>query len=187
MDKFARVDLIWDDYTDKSLKESARLKRGEGFRRRVIPTTPIPTNWSGFLRSNENKKELFAFLSNECRKINADDSELIVTLKENVACSKEIDTSSLELCFHEDADTRMMVHLADAYQRDHHTSIMLRAVDTDVVVLSIQVAAKLQVPEVWVTFGTGKNQRKLAIHKYVKVFGEQKSLTLPLFHALTGQ
>ena len=46
----------------KGLKASTREKRGTGARRRVLPSVTIPRNWQDFLRSDDNKKELFSFL-----------------------------------------------------------------------------------------------------------------------------
>ena len=40
--------------------------------------------------------------------------------------------------------------------------------------------------EVWVAFGTGKNFRYLAAHQIAASLGTEKSLALPMFHALTG-
>ena len=60
-----RVDLVWDVYIADSLKSSTREKRGKGKRRRVASSTMIPKNWKDFLRVDENKSELFHFLSQQ--------------------------------------------------------------------------------------------------------------------------
>ena len=60
-----RVDIVWDQYSDSSLKCHARSKRGEGLRRRVVGSTNLPKNWQQFLRIDANKTELFAFLAKE--------------------------------------------------------------------------------------------------------------------------
>lgn len=64
-----RVDLVWDDYRSDSLKSSTREKRGSGQRRKVLPSTLMPSDWKGFLRVDENKDELFKFLSSRVRMI----------------------------------------------------------------------------------------------------------------------
>ena len=56
-------DLVWDTYLADSLKGSTRAKRGQGVRRRVVAAAAIPGNWSNFLRVDDNKTELFRFLS----------------------------------------------------------------------------------------------------------------------------
>ena len=58
-----RVDVVFDVYIDGSLKQSTREKRGSRQRRRVLPSTRIPTDWKGFLRVDGNKSELFSFLA----------------------------------------------------------------------------------------------------------------------------
>ncbi len=62
------------------------------------------------------------------------------------------DTSHLAPCDHEDADTRMILFLADAINEGFH-KILLRTVDTDVVVLSVAAAARIDIQELWVAFG----------------------------------
>ena len=60
----SRIDIVWDEYRPDSLKAETRVKRGKGVRRRVEASTPIPGNWQEFLRTDENKVELFSFLAN---------------------------------------------------------------------------------------------------------------------------
>jgi len=54
---------VWDRYLPDSLKGTARAKRGKGVRRRVVAGASIPGNWASFLRVDDNKTELFSFLS----------------------------------------------------------------------------------------------------------------------------
>ena len=61
--KSHRVDLVWDVYLPASLKASTRQKRGKGTRKRVAASTAMPKNWKDFLRVDQNKTELFTFLS----------------------------------------------------------------------------------------------------------------------------
>ena len=58
-----RVDVVFDTYPSISLKGITREKRRSGVRRKVLPGTIVPTNWREFLRSSENKTELFRYLS----------------------------------------------------------------------------------------------------------------------------
>ena len=48
-----------------SSKNATREKRRKGVHRRVLSTTVISRDWKGFLRVDENKTELFSFLSHE--------------------------------------------------------------------------------------------------------------------------
>lgn len=65
-------------------------------------------------------------------------------------------------------------------------TILIRTVDTDVVVLAIAFARKLEVEELWVAFGTGKHLRYLPIHKIASSLTPQQCEGLPFFHTLTG-
>ena len=85
----------------------------------------------------------------------------------------------------EKADTRMMVHVADAVDKGHN-SIMIRTVDTDVVVLAVAAVHALVIKELWISFGTGKNHKILPTHRYASALGPVRSRILPIFHALTG-
>lgn len=183
-----RLDLVWDSYVVDSLKATARAKRGKGVRRRVVESAPIPGNWQNFLRVDLNKKELFCFLSKSVvESIVEDSKELVVTDGEQVLCvPPQQDVQSLAPCSHEEADSRMMLHVAHAAKHDHHR-ILVRTVDTDVVVLAVMVAQTLSCEtELWIAFGTGKNFRYLAAHRIASCLGPEKSLALPMFHALTG-
>ena len=59
----ARVDVVFDTYLDEGLKSCTCLKCGGGPRCRVTGNMPIPSNWKAFLSVNQNKQELFSYLS----------------------------------------------------------------------------------------------------------------------------
>ncbi|KAG7156429.1 hypothetical protein Hamer_G006188, partial [Homarus americanus] len=143
---------------------SIRCNRGKGIRRRVTPSGPLPSNWQNFLRNSDNKEELFSFLSNKlCSWL----SKKVNNYKKQVlTIPPRKDTANLAPCNHEEADTRMMVHAADALECGHRR-ILIRTVDTDIVILAVALENERSevLDELWLTFGTGKNR---------------------LFHALTG-
>ncbi len=144
----SRVDIVWDQYLENSLKCQSRSKCGKGIRRRVDAATNIPGNWQQFLRID--KTELFAFFVNYTSHLKTD-KQVVTTNGTDVLCIPPWDTSRLAPCEHEEADTRMLLHLADAVNKGFRT-ILLRTEDTDVVVLAVVAAAKLDVPEVWVAW-----------------------------------
>ena len=74
----------------------------------------------------------------------------------------------------------MILHLTDAVSKGFQ-KILLRTVDTDVVVLSVAAAAKFDIQELWVAFGTGKNFRYMPIHEIVASIGPSKSQALPIY------
>ena len=158
----SRIDLVWDVYRADSLKSCMRDSRGQGKRKRVTPETVIPQNWSSFLRVDANKTELFNYLAQCVIAIETD--KLIVTTRGSIVLSNHaFDQSSLSLCTHEEADTRMMVHLVHAAQSNKR--VMLRTVDTDVVVLAVAAVTRHPALEVWIAMGTGKDFRYIAAHR----------------------
>ena len=185
-----RVDVIWDQYFDNSLKAQTRELRASGpiQRRRVGVSSPTPKNWHQFLRLNSNKTDLFKFLNDELMEKTSADKPLIVTDGANVLCSPPRDTSYIAPCNHEEADSRIMVHVGDAVMQGFH-KILVRTVDTDVVVLAVSVVQQLAQTdqiELWIAFGCGKDFRHIPAHQICASLGPQRSLALPMFHAYTG-
>ena len=180
-----RVDIVWDEYIEDSLKSQTRSERGKGIRRRVNGANKLPGNWQSFLRIDENKTDLFSFLAEYAITVNTE--KLVVsTHGKNVLCNRIKDTDDLAPCSHEEADTRIFVHMADAV-KEGLRSILIRTVDTDVVVLAIAAVARLQtVTELWIAFGTGTNFRYIPVHSIAAALGTDKSLALPMFHAFSG-
>ena len=59
------------------------------------------------------------------------------------------------------------------------------AVDTDVVVLAVTSGQRLNLAELWIAFGVGKNFRFFAAHEIAAVLGPEKCIALPMFCAFT--
>ena len=79
----------------------------------------------------------------------------------------------------------MLVHAADA-SKAGYKDIIIRTVDTDVVIISIAMTQHLHFNELWIAFGTGSNLRYLAAHEIASRLGPEKATSLPVFHAFTG-
>ena len=84
----------------------------------------------------------------------------------------------------------MILHATDAVQEGYR-KIVLRTVDTDVLVLAIAFAGILQEQqvqqvEVWVAMGTGSHFRYIGAHEISNNLGSGMSKALPVFHAFTG-
>ena len=70
-----------------------------------------------------------------------DTDKLVVTTQGPfIMSNRPVDQTKLCPCSHEEADTRLIVHLCDAAQ--HSSRVMIRTVDTDVVVLAIAAAGR---------------------------------------------
>ena len=85
--------------------------------------------------------------------------KIFPTLGVSILSSDDTDVSSLAPCSHEEADSRMMIHVSDASLNGHHR-IKIRTNDTDVLVLAISIASLLPVDELWVSIGSSKTRVK---------------------------
>ena len=169
------------------MKGTTREKKGKGVRRRVVPTIVIPKNWKDFLHVDENKTELFKFLSQQVTSITPVEGKTIyATDGRDVLCSQaDVDMTKLAPCSHEEADTRLLLHVADAVHKGCRKAYV-RTVDTDVVVLAIAMFNQINPDELWMAFGTGSHFRYIPIHGLAASLDSRISTTLHVFHAFTG-
>ena len=182
-----RINIVWDVYMPESLKASTRQRRGRGTRRRVLPSATLPKNWKEFLRVNGNKKEVFFFLSEQIITLAAvDGKEVYATQEENVLCSVTgSDLTGLAPGSHEEADTRIFVHVADTISKGCK-KVFIRTVDTDVIAIAVAAVNVINPDELWVAYGNGPNLRYIAVHEISPTMDPRKSAVLPIFHAFTG-
>ena len=181
-----RVDVVWDRYLPDSLKDSAQVKRGKGIRRCVRPDSRIRGDWTAFLRVDEDKQELFLYLAGQLTTIGTDHGEAVSTKNETVVFNNDrTDAADLSPCTHEEADTRLLLHAADAARR-RYTKVMVRTVDTDVVVIAVAKFQYISLTELWIEFGVGKHLKYLPAHDISRNIGKEKSQALLAFHAFTG-
>ena len=107
--------MVWDTYTAESLKESTREKRGKGLRRKVSSQTKLRGNWMDFLRDSTNKKELFAFLTSKVVEFTFPPNKAVYITSGESVVSLGLNSAMLD-CNHEEADTRIVVHLLHALE-----------------------------------------------------------------------
>ena len=185
--RYERVDVVFDVYKKSSLKSEARSKRGQGIRRRVTGTSKTPSNWRSFLRDDSNKTELFHFLAEKMCEAQTT-STVIVTKGEDAISNTRKSLDAVSPCCHEEADTRIFVHARDA-TTDGSKSIIIKANDTDVLVIAISVLPSLQelgLENMWIAFGQGAKARWIPVHEVVSAIGPEKARGIPYFHAFTG-
>ena len=177
MPRTTRIDAVCDCYHKHSLKNQTRTKRqaGGGIQGTWLSTKiPIPRwkDWQQFLSINQNK-DVFKYLS----------TQLISATTNNTACCMCLSPTD-----HEEADSRMMLHLQHAVMAGHKVAFV-RTVDSDVVVLSIHhypTFQNLGLTGLWIGFGCGKNYRDTPVHEVSAQLGPNRCLALPFFHAFTG-
>ena len=86
---------------------------------------------------DDNKTELFSFLSHQVILLQREGKAVYATDGLDVLCSMaQIDLTGLVPCSHEEADTRLFLHVADAVKKGYR-KLLVRTVDTDVVVVAI--------------------------------------------------
>ncbi|KAJ8867310.1 hypothetical protein PR048_031111 [Dryococelus australis] len=96
-----------------------------------------------------------------------------------------IDLQDLTPCYHEEADTRMLLHIVDAAIAGHK-QIMAKAVDTDIIVLAVVFFQCIEVEQLWVAIGPGKYLKYQPVHEITNTLGIRKASALLCFHAFTG-
>ena len=105
---------------------------------------------AAFLRLDENKKELFSFLAMMIVDTSIE-KQIITTYHKDVLCTQPRDVAGLAPCSQEEADTRILLHVAHAVRQDNK-NILICTVDTDVVILAVTAAGPLGIDELWVAF-----------------------------------
>ena len=189
-----RVDAVWDRYPENSLKNQTRVKRIGTTRERRIraaDNVPIPKgkDWQAFLKISENKDEMFKYMSEKLINVTASSNyHLLSTKGEIVLSNKPVDLSRISPSDHEEADTRMLLHLYDAVM-DGHSIAFIRTVDSDVIVICLHVFHQLTLhglSQLWIGFGTGNAYKDIPIHVVANELGHEKCYALPFFHAFSG-
>ena len=133
-----RVDAVWDTYHISRLKSRTRINHGDtaGRRTKVSPKIPLPkgSEWQRFLNDYANKDALFKFFSDEIHRNTSEARYLLTTKAESVLSNRHYETywyKNLAPCPHEEADTRLMLHLNHAAQNGQRKAYII-TVDTDV-------------------------------------------------------
>lgn len=90
---------------------------------------------------------------------------------------------------HEEADTRIILHVMDSLERGS-SKIMVRTVDTDVVVILIgqfhNIVDRYPNADIWIAFGTGKNFRYYNINTICAHLGKERSVAFLRFTLSQG-
>ena len=176
-----------ETYTNLPAWKPPLERRGEGNRRRVGPSTVMPKNWSDFLRVNENKTELFTFLScvAVCLSVGKG-KEIYATDGSRDLCSPvESCLAHFAPCSQDEANTWLLLHVANAVQKGCR-KVTIHTVDIDVVVLAVGSFCMIARDELWVAFGVKSSIWYIAIDEMAATMTPTQCLTLPVFLAFTG-
>ena len=123
-----RIDIVWDQYQQDSIKSCTREKRGAGVRVKVGPQAKIPSQWNEFLRDGKSKTEYSTSFQMRWPMQNGKKRRISTLLK--VPQLYRANVLPMMECTHEEADTRVMVHLLHAIENES-ANVEVRTVDID--------------------------------------------------------
>ena len=188
----SRIDVVFDEYRDISIKDAEREKRGaeSGNEFRNIQPEHRVLQWRRFLLNPLNKQQLIQFIVREwqterCRRKLAG-KKLYTTAGEECY---EISRSDVSVCeelgsTQEEADTRLLLHAHHA-ARTGFDHVVISADDTDVFVLCLAFKNFIQ-SALYLKRGTQARTRYIDITHVVQHHGSALCRSLPGLHAFTG-
>ena len=98
------------------------------------------------MRNDLNKTELFKMISQAVIMLSQSTATVIAAIRDGVVTNAAIDTSNLEICNHEEADTGVLLHVLDN-SNSGIKKISIVTVDTDVVIIAIRHFLALNLEE----------------------------------------
>ena len=106
------------------------------------------------------------------------------TLENVVTNDLSLNNQELTPYNHEEADTRLLLHVLSGSSCGYK-KISIVTVDTDVVVISLYHFF-LDLEELWIELGTGRNKSYFPIHQLAKSLSEEVCRALPFWFTFTG-
>ncbi|KAK4881851.1 hypothetical protein RN001_005170 [Aquatica leii] len=167
-----RVDVVFDNYKERSTKRITRVKRGQNNTINKIienENKPLPQRWNLFIHSVFNKKRLTNFFGG-------------FTCVTDYKANFKVKSPELLVSNHEEADTRILLHVLSAKVSGYRRCIV-DCNDTDVLVLLLHFRKHLT-QEVWMKTGKSDSLRYIPVHKIN--LADSLIKNLPAFHAFTG-
>ena len=191
-----QIDLVIHFYHKFKIKSGVRTERGRAARALFELVDPHPKNFQELLTNDEFKTDLYNYFSDvEVLKSWTWDKDYSITKGKHVTeRSSGILSDSRVLCMHgvwqsfEEADNRMVLHIQDYLRIRKRNKIVVRTVDSDVVVILVSFYPQfLLVDEeiqLIVNFGVANNRRFINIQDLYEKIGKDTSLALPFFMPL---
>ena len=202
--------ICWDNFASKegwkftwllislSIKDAERNKRSNqrGMAYQITgPEQKRPSNWLQALRGYQFKEASVTFLvdylenDNSARILgskkliinNGDTCYSFVSQEDRMVNSEEVAYYVKD----DEADTRMIYHVG---QLPSGTNVVVRTVNTDVVVIALGCFHKLQDKMIWVEsdIQSKNNLRYISINQLFDQLGKPLCKAMPFYHAFTG-
>jgi hypothetical protein len=191
-----RIDIVADFYDPNSIKGPTRKDRGSISSPKVMfeETSKIPEDMEIFLKNSENKTNLNLMIAKSVTNpLHSESRDVVITHKEAKVLTshdgpRELSTWQPET--HEEADNRLVLHMKDMILNQGILKILVRSVDTDVMVILLAFMSQLlefnEEIQVWLDFGRGANRKTYNVNRIFNELGESLCLGLPFFHSFTG-
>ena len=187
-----RIDVVFDDYREESIKNAERINRGEGSgsEYRNIQADHKVKQWRRFLCSSKNKQALIVFVTSEWKKDKYKEKLLGKTLV--ITCGDKCyqlssgmvqPISELEST-QEEADTRVILHAVHA-ARSRFASVVVVSEDTDVLILLLAFKSSIS-SSLFIKCGSQTRVKYIDVSRVVESIGANICRSLPGFHAFTG-
>lgn len=196
-----RLDIIFDSYNDRSVKDSERKRRQVTLPIELTAInreTPLPVEMDRFWASNNNKEKFQTLLHQETvKKADQTSPEMetyasYISGEQVMPCYSSFGGSNIEVpelnIDIEEADARIIPHAMHAVKARSQRIIVLSS-DTDVFVLLLYYWDELHscgLRELWVKTGVGDSTRFIPIHTLFTSVGKDLCKVLPAVHTLTG-
>ena len=191
-----RIDIVADFYDPASIKGPTRKDRGSLLSQKIAfePSSQIPEDMELFLKNSENKRNLNEMIANYVvHPLRSENYNVVATHREAKVLTSYDGPKDLSIWqpeTHEEADNRLLLHMRDMLLNGSIQKILVRSVDTDVLVILLAFMPQLlefkEDVHVWLDFGRGENRKLYDVNMIFREFGESLYLGLPFFHSFTG-
>ena len=185
-----RIDVVFDVYREKSIKNAERKSRGNTgspIYKCILPNHRI-NQWKQFIKRSENKANLIRFLCKEwkgdhfrsrlegCKMYLGYDEICFMLSEQSVDIAENLNSN------HEEADSRLFLHAKNVVSTKE--AIVIVCEDTDVFVLGVANAGVINIP-LYMKRGSQSKTRFVNLTEISNVLGPDVSSCLPGMHAFT--
>lgn len=187
-----RVDIVFDDYREVSIKSLEREKRGtaEGIKFSEIKGGHKVVCWRKLLRNSDSKNKMINFFveswKEEKFKTMIGQQEIFVTVGEICFRITSVGSETVPelFCTQEEADSRIMLHAKDA--ATSYESVLCFSNDTDVLVLAVGLCKSIKCKNLCVLKRIKSALTVIPVSQIASALGEQLVSALIGYYCWSG-
>lgn len=180
---FSRIDIVFS-CNDNLLKSQITSQKTKTPIRRIIENCDVvlPKQWQSFIALQDNKEDLYTFLSLEITRKQFDGTDLVLANgKEIISSNSNICTEQLQ-CSYDDEVIRLTHHAANSRNR----IVVVHAQDPNIFFLLIHHFEKMECKQLWLRNGSGKKRIYVPIHTICSRLSKSVKANILAFDAITG-